>query len=762
MIRFIEETILSRIGRAWTKSLIALLLAAAMLSTSALATSAKDYYDSDIYYRGDELHEFEEYRYTIQADGTARIVACWPGAVTQVDIPESLEGHTVTALDRSAFYSNSSITRVTLPATLQEISGNPFIGCPNLTEIVVPPDHPVFQTIDGVLFSKPDRRLVSYPCAFTAKKYVIPQGTKIIGRNAFTSIYDGYRYDEADRGLTLGDMTFSWGWLSEVAIPEGVKTIEEAAFAFCGNLSAVSIPDSVTSIGDNAFRDCRGMIAQVSADAPARQLLETRGIRCELRESAPDEAPWEPATVYNCEEWITLRGSPSTDAESLAKIPLGARVEIVPSLDDFCPCRYDGKTGYALNQYIHTDWTPGPAALESGDYRYIVNEDGTAEIVRYLPNDEDALKEPLEEVAIPAELDGHAVVSIGKGAFSLSTNTHRFRVPEGVKRIERNAFHTCWNLNEVVLPESLTSIGDCAFGSCMELKHLRIPAGVTEIGANPFVDCRMLTELEVSPDNPALALEDGVLFSLADRRLVGFTELAEADTYAVPEGTVSIGDLAFYYCSRLKHIQLPESLTAIGVEAFMWCYDLADLELPDGLTDLGEGAFRQCYSISTLTLPDGIAHIPDMAFWDCDPLKELKLPDGVLSIGELAFGSCDSLEALTVPSGVAYIGLNAFDSPDLLVTVTPGSYANRYCLENAVRHNVVTGDGVPGEIWQPARVARCDAWISLREAPSTDAGKLAEIPLDAVVLVVNSDESFLRCQYDGKEGYVLAEYIDLD
>ena len=67
---------------------------------------------------------------------------------------------------------------------------------------------------------------------------------------------------------------------------------------------------------------------------------------------AAEAETWVTATVVNCNEWISLRRSPSTQAQKLAEIPLGARVEVVVSGGSFYKCRYDGKTGYALAQYL--------------------------------------------------------------------------------------------------------------------------------------------------------------------------------------------------------------------------------------------------------------------------------------------------------------------------------------------------------------------------------------------------------------------------
>ena len=76
----------------------------------------------------------------------------------------------------------------------------------------------MLETIDGVLFSKSDKRLVTYPCAFTDSEYAIPQGITNIGDSAFSC---------SDR-------------LTTVTIPDSVTFIGNEAFSFCSSLECVS------------------------------------------------------------------------------------------------------------------------------------------------------------------------------------------------------------------------------------------------------------------------------------------------------------------------------------------------------------------------------------------------------------------------------------------------------------------------------------------------------------------------------------------
>lgn len=59
------------------------------------------------------------------------------------------------------------------------------------------------------------------------------------------------------------------------------------------------------------------------------------------------------AQVVNCNEWITLRATPSTNGTDLAHIPLGAYVTYISTAENGFYCiEYNGQRGYALQSYL--------------------------------------------------------------------------------------------------------------------------------------------------------------------------------------------------------------------------------------------------------------------------------------------------------------------------------------------------------------------------------------------------------------------------
>ena len=195
-----------------------------------------------------------------------------------------------------------------------------------------------------------------------------------------------------------------------------------------------------------------------------------------------------------------------------------------------------------------------------------------------------------------------------------------------------------------------------------QIKSVEIPSGVTHVGANAF----------------------GSITSASSYRFDQLVSVTMADSVE------SIGDNAFRECNALTGVTLSNALTSIGASAFRDCAKLTDISLKENVVSIGAYAFNGCAAMETLTIPGSVGAIGEYAFLGCSKLADIDLKEGIASIGGSAFSSCAALETLTIPGSVTEIGSDAFSNcPNLTVTVYNGSYGQRYCLLNSVRHNAI-------------------------------------------------------------------------
>lgn len=197
-----------------------------------------------------------DYWYALLDDGTVEIM-WYSSSAKKLTIADTLDGKKVTAIGDNAFHCNS-LTSVIIPDSVAQIGVNPFETCSALKAISVSPDHPYFATIDGVLFRKADKTLISYPAGIKSSTYTIPQGIVSIGDSAFSYCSSLTNISIPDSVTSIGELAFfSCISLTSVSIPDSVTAIEDLAFSDCYSLTDLIIPASVTSIGYKAFAGCK-------------------------------------------------------------------------------------------------------------------------------------------------------------------------------------------------------------------------------------------------------------------------------------------------------------------------------------------------------------------------------------------------------------------------------------------------------------------------------------------------------------------------
>ena len=126
-------------------------------------------------------------------------------------------------------------------------------------------------------------------------------------------------------------------------------------------------------------------------------------------------------------------------------------------------------------------------------------------------------------------------------------------------------------VDEFVIPEGTVSIRSNAFLNARNIRDLVIPS--TYVGDYHLIqDMDGLENVYVSENNPDYSDIDGVLFSKDKKTLLKYPDHKNyKGTYVVPDGTVKIGPLAFYY-SDLRDLTFPESVSEMELYSIYTTY----------------------------------------------------------------------------------------------------------------------------------------------------------------------------------------------
>lgn len=164
----------------------------------------------------------------------------------------------VVRIGADAFYNQTAVKSVHIPASLTAICSESFMHCYGLTSIEVDNGNPVYSSYEGALYNKARTRLILVPEGKT--EYSIPSGIKEICEDAFLLCKSFKKISIPVGVLRIGDNAFAGcDSLVAIEIPNSVEQIGEYAFCGCKALTTLTIPNSVTMLGRSAFSFCTSL-----------------------------------------------------------------------------------------------------------------------------------------------------------------------------------------------------------------------------------------------------------------------------------------------------------------------------------------------------------------------------------------------------------------------------------------------------------------------------------------------------------------------
>ena len=170
----------------------------------------------------------------------------------------------VTVIERDALRDCASLTSLTIPASVEEIT--PSSGCAALAEIQVSPANSHYRSDGGALFNADATALFWFPMGKEGD-YTLPITVMSIDDYAFT----GCKITSLtlpDELTDIGQSAFYGCELEEIHMPDKLRQIPVGVFQDCRRLSTVYLGTDTELVSDYAFDGCPLLHLYLSASYP--------------------------------------------------------------------------------------------------------------------------------------------------------------------------------------------------------------------------------------------------------------------------------------------------------------------------------------------------------------------------------------------------------------------------------------------------------------------------------------------------------------
>ena len=461
-----------------------------------------------------------------------------------------------------SFKGCTSLTSLTVPASVTAVDAGAFEGCSKLADL----------SLGSGVTTVGDRAFAD--CGLTA--LALPDNVTTLGDGAFSN-NPNIATLQFGAGLTaISDNAFATNdAIENLTIPKTIVTIGAGSFSDWSKLTKLTISgNTLTSIGSKAFENA-ALLADVYAEpttAPAVQADSFSGAGTSVQGSktfhvasveaysswttaasgytmealGPDylseglyyrasgEDPWksEIPQTFTTLYVKTVGDNTVMTAAQMKSVADAVLALAAPATVDFSEVVYESTTfpnsfksnanlaGIVFPQNVTAtasaafqktgmtsvtvlkDISYGSNAFDScASLVSVTVEEGVTEIGNYMFQNT-----KLTDVTLP-----NSVTKIGASAFNgCSLTTINFG--QGVKTIENSAFQNCGELTEIILPDATETLGQNAFGDCPKLAKISLGKNMKTLEAYCFVGyskgCPLLGDIICRATTPPTLKDD--------------------------------------------------------------------------------------------------------------------------------------------------------------------------------------------------------------------------------------------------------------
>ena len=588
----------------------------------------------------------------------------------------------------SSFYGCTELESVTFEegSALTSIESSAFSGCTKLASIVLPDK---LEKIGTAVFSKT-----------TITSITIPASVTTIDTNAFEycSQLSEVVFAEGSELTKIGNYAFRATAIASFAFPETSATkltVGTDLFFGCKALKSVHLSSDVTSV-DNVFRGCASIeTVTVSEENQNFTIEENDNILYNKTKTAIRYIVGESSGVFVIPEGTTeISDRAFVGQAGMTKVVIPSTIRSIG--------KYAFLNCWSLQEVVFNNCA---SLTELPDYLFqnclaLTEITVPANVTKIGINTFDNCSS-LTKITFA---DNAKVETIGNSAFRYTDSLIGVELPSGVKTLGTNVFQYS-GVKSVTIPATVTSIGNYAFadseiasvtfaeGSKLttfgtylfkgsSISSITIPASVTKLGNYMFRDCTELT---------SVTFETKKLTEIAQYAFEGCTSLK---SITIPDGVKTIQRNAFENCTSLSEVNLPSSLTMIATPnsptsakgstpyygyAFAGCTSLRSITIPDSVTFLGTHTFYGSGLVS-VKLP---ANLKYLSVREILPSKGYaSFVTGVSSSTAITyknasaqFANCEDLQQVILPAKLEALGSLVFYNCPKLTTVVYDGYA---------------------------------------------------------------------------------------
>ena len=675
--------------------------------------------------------------YSIDEDGNATITGTTDEKTKRgVVIPESIDGHPVTAIAAYAFSGKTPqsdydlsdrtdlwLTSIYIPNSVKSIGGFAFENNRNLESVHLPENGCTIGHRGGYL----DAHGSIFDGCTSLKTITIPDGLDVIDPTHFETCISALSAPKLESvTFAKGTSTICNGLLANcpslksINIPDSVKSIGASVFSDCEALESIDIPDSVKSIGSYAFSGCEALESvrlpeggcEIGAkDDRGSYGFVFSGCTSLKRIAIPDGLTTPDAhnsttgafAAPALESVAIANNASAIDGGLLANCPSLKSIDIPDSVKSIGAFAFSGCEALESVRLPEGGCEIGSVffSYNDGPKRYGNVFQGCTSLTNlHIPKGITALSSEnyyawdysmFSAPALKSVTFEDSVNALSASMFKNCEALEAVSIPNGVKTIPSYCFSNCKALTSLDIPESVKTIEGCAFKGC-GFASINLPDTVKAIHDGAFADCASLSTVNL----PTKGVELGGSYYPSNSNSGTFAGCTALKSITLPDGITggmlgapALTNVKFAPgikkinglggCTALSNVIVPDSARQICEGSFSGCVSLQRIDIPEGVTSISNSAFGYCKSLQQVNLPDSLRKIGYNSFGNCTSLQDLQIPADVAEIGGGAFINCTSLESVSLPSNIQQINHSTFENCTSLKSIDlPISVRNIY------------------------------------------------------------------------------------